>query len=130
MGAWKTPHQEWYYPDRLILETDIDEYLDKRNSSEEFESQLLAAFDEVTDTSNEDIDGYESLSISIFKKIDGLVGTSELFGYVSEDFEVILKTLHKGISNDFINDMLYTYLVEQLPNATWHGFSANIAAMA
>ena len=104
-------------PKDLILNTDIDAYLDNRDSDGEFERKLLTAFDDVADIGNEQIDGYEELHLKIFNCIDSLVGVSELSCYVAEDFEVILKSIYKGLSNEFLENMLKQYLSGQLPNA-------------
>ncbi|WLQ15670.1 hypothetical protein O5O45_07045 [Hahella aquimaris] len=87
-------------PKDLILNIDIDAYLDKRDSDEAFERKLLAAFDDVADIDNDQIDGYQELTLKIFNCIDSLVGVSELSCYVAEDFEVILKGIYKGLSNE------------------------------
>tara|TARA_Y100000296_G_C4987888_1_gene163880 strand:+ start:64 stop:426 length:363 start_codon:yes stop_codon:yes gene_type:complete len=104
-------------PASIIQSMDIDAYLEIRDSDEAFERSLLAAFDEVSDISNEQIEGYEKLHLKIFNHIDSLVGVSELSCYVAEDFEVILKVIFKGIVNQFIEGMLKQYLDGKLPNA-------------
>lgn len=103
-------------PPNLILGTEIDNYLDQRDSNEHFLKSFGDIYTDISDIADDSIADFTQLHQLVFSHITDLVGVSDLSCYIAEDFEAIIKSKHKGIESEFIEEMLAQYLSGKLPS--------------
>ncbi|WP_312993373.1 hypothetical protein [Chryseobacterium flavum] len=94
----------------------IDNILDNRDSAE-FSDVWMKAYqiieEKFTDEETEDriSDIRKQIFISVFKT----TGSSDLPAYISDDFGLICSYSIHQIENDWVNNLLFTYLNHQIP---------------
>ncbi|MEF9476450.1 hypothetical protein ACR1PO_07800 [Chryseobacterium sp. RRHN12] len=94
----------------------IDEILDNRDSAE-FSDAWMKAYrtveEKVTDEETEDriSDIRKEIFVSVFKT----TGSSDLPAYISDDFGLICSYSVHQIENNWVTNLLFTYLHHQIP---------------
>lgn len=94
----------------------IDEILDNRDSSA-FSDAWMKAYhaveEKVADEETEDI--ITQIRKEIFVSIFKATGSSELAAYISDDFGLISSYDIHNIENNWVSNLLFTYLNHQIP---------------
>ncbi|NIF04237.1 hypothetical protein F3J23_02185 [Chryseobacterium sp. Tr-659] len=94
----------------------IDEILDNRDSPE-FSDLWMKAYHAVEETMTEEEleDNISDMRKEIFISTFRITGSSELAAYISDDFGLISSYYIHLIENNWVTNLLFTYLNHQIP---------------
>jgi len=95
----------------------INQMLDSRDN-EEFEDDWLRVFQslEQKDFSNNDLALIDEVREIAYKKTFASTNHAELASYTADDFELIVKSLLSGLSDEWLNALLLAYLQGLFPH--------------
>ncbi len=109
--------------EQALSGNDFDDLLDARDASE-FASPWTTAYDATSKLYTE----YNSLQSEkvridkvrehIYKRVYNRTEVSDLASYISDDFDLILKSLLTGIENDWVNSLWLSYKGGDIPSGT------------
>ncbi|CAM3028862.1 hypothetical protein DRF59_15685 [Chryseobacterium flavum] len=94
----------------------IDNILDNRDSAE-FSDVWMKAYQTIEEkfTDEETEDRISDIRKQIFISVFKTTGSSDLPAYISDDFGLICSYSIHQIENDWVNNLLFTYLNHQIP---------------
>lgn len=94
----------------------IDNILDNRDSAE-FSDVWMKAYQTIEEkfTDEETEDRISDIRKQIFISVFKTTGSSDLPAYISDDFGLICSYSIHQIENDWVNNLLFTYLNYQIP---------------
>lgn len=101
-----------------------DAILDARDFDEEFESEWLRVSDEIDRRWNEsNIDPatkqqLDEIRRESFLRVSNATSQHEIASYVSDDFDLIARSVVLGIEDPFVDWMWQTYLDQSVPYTT------------
>ncbi len=103
-----------------FTDMDVDELLDKRDE-EAFDSEWMRVYNELEKLKQENVYTEENRKHNsdireiAFRKVYELSGDSDLAGYVSDDFGMILDSRLLGFSDDWLDRMVDCYMSGYVP---------------
>lgn len=97
---------------------DWDEALDRRDDGV-FDSAWTDAFEELKKieySSESDDKGVSDIREYVFKKVYGLVGSSDVAGYISDDIGLVAESISKVCDVQWVKKLLDIYCAGEFPN--------------
>ena len=97
---------------------DWDEALDRRDDGV-FDSAWTDAFEElkrIEYSSESDEKGVSDIREYVFKKVYGLVGSSDAAGYISDDIGLVAESISKVCDVKWVKKLLDIYCAGEFPN--------------
>ncbi|MBA6100553.1 hypothetical protein H4C80_26030 [Pseudomonas juntendi] len=97
---------------------DWDEALDRRDNGV-FDSAWTDAFEELKKieySSESDEKGVSDIREYVFKKVCGLVGSSDAAGYISDDIGLVAESISKVCDVQWVKKLLDIYCAGEFPN--------------
>lgn len=97
---------------------DWDEALDRRDDGV-FDSAWTDAFEELKKieySSESDEKGVSDIREYVFKKVYGLVGSSDAAGYISDDIGLVAESISKVCDVQWVKKLLDIYCAGEFPN--------------
>ena len=97
---------------------DWDEALDRRDD-DVFDSAWIAAFEELKKieySSESDEEGVSDIREYVFKKVYGLVNSSDVAGYISDDIGLVAESISKVCDFEWVKKLFDIYCAGEFPN--------------
>jgi len=97
---------------------DWDEALDRRDDVI-FDSAWTGAFEELKKieySSKSDEKGVSDIREYVFKKVYGLIGSSDAAGYISDDIGLVAESISKVCDVQWVKKLFDIYCVGEFPN--------------
>ncbi|HDS1797308.1 hypothetical protein [Pseudomonas putida] len=97
---------------------DWDEALDRRDD-DVFDSAWIAAFEELKKieySSKSDEEGVSGIREYVFKKVYGLVNSSDVAGYISDDIGLVAESISKVCDVEWVKKLFDIYCAGEFPN--------------
>jgi len=97
---------------------DWDEALDRRDD-DVFDSAWIAAFEKLKKieySSEGDEEGVSDIREYVFKKVYGLVNSSDVAGYISDDIGLVAESISKVCDVEWVKKLFDIYCTGEFPN--------------
>lgn len=116
-------HEENLFDSDYIKNLDIDEFLELREDSEDFEANWMRVYNELQKS---ELDETVKLEIDkiregVFRLIYQFSGDGELAGEVSDDFEIMCKAYSLSFEDSWLAIMANTYSKKIIPYGILQG---------